>query len=96
VQWRRPAHQPVVLDVLPKVIDDQDQELELLRPDYRSPIPRIAVAFLGRPKHDWRGATRFVTMNCSALKISPHPTSPAIPSVVKGVFEDAYTNEVAS
>ena len=42
-----------------KIIDDQDQELELLNADYRSPIPKkYQVAHLGgRPgRHHRRGA----------------------------------------
>ncbi len=39
-----------------KIIDDQDQELELLKPDYRSPIAnQVPVAYMGgQPGGDYR------------------------------------------
>lgn len=78
-----------------KIIDDQDQELELLSSDYRSPIPQ---------KYQWRawasdpeGITgdellSFINTDLfPALKNLPtagHGTERA--RVVKSVFEDAY------
>jgi type I restriction enzyme M protein len=78
-----------------KIIDDQDQELELLNRDYRSPIPK---------KHQWRtwasdpeGATgeellAFVNGELfPALKNLSTSTKPGDRHrVVKDVFEDAY------
>ena len=78
-----------------KIIDDQDQELELLDRDYRSPIPK---------KYQWRtwaanpeGATGeelFAFINDElfpALKSLPTSNKPGDRRrVVKGVFEDAY------
>ncbi len=32
-----------------KIIDDQDEELEILDPDYESPIPPISSGATGRP-----------------------------------------------
>jgi len=78
-----------------KIIDDQDQELELMRNDYRSPIPA---------NYQWRnwaadpegitGDDLLTFINGDlfpALKNLPtsvHGTERA--HVVKGVFEDAY------
>jgi len=78
-----------------KIIDDQDQELELLDRNYRSPIPK---------KYQWRtwaanpeGATGeelFAFINDElfpALKSLPTSNKPGDRRrVVKGVFEDAY------
>src|ERR1700730_18327422 len=78
-----------------KIIDDQDQELELLKTDYRSPIPK---------KYQWRtwaadpeGITgeelmAFINGNLfPALKNLPTSTKPGDRRrVVKDVFEDAY------
>jgi type I restriction enzyme M protein len=78
-----------------KIIDDQDQELELTRDDYRSPIPK---------KYQWRtwaadpegitGEDLLAFVNYElfpALKnlaTSPKPGDRR--RVVKDVFEDAY------
>jgi len=78
-----------------KIIDDQDQELELLSKEYRSPIPK---------KYQWRtwaadpeGITgnkllSFVNDELfPALKSLPTSTKPGDRRrVVKDVFEDAY------
>ena len=78
-----------------KIIDDQDQELELLQSDYRSPIPA---------NYQWRnwaadpeGITgeellRFVNADLfPALKNLPTSSLPGDRRrVVKDVFEDAY------
>jgi type I restriction enzyme M protein len=78
-----------------KIIDDQDQELEMLRADYRSPIPK---------KYQWRawaanpeGATGEELMTFvngelfPALKNLPTSSKPGDRRrVVKDVFEDAY------
>lgn len=78
-----------------KIIDDQDQELELLDRDYRSPIPK---------KYQWRtwaanpeGATgeelfNFINSELfPALKNLPTSAKPGDRRrVVKDVFEDAY------
>ncbi|GDY14313.1 restriction endonuclease EcoEI subunit M [Planctomycetota bacterium] len=79
-----------------KIIDDQDQELELTRDDYQSPIPK---------KYQWRawaadpeGATGEALMDFvnsqlfPALKELPIGTGPSANrrKVVRAVFEDAY------
>src|SRR5580658_1683040 len=78
-----------------KIIDDQDQELELLNADYRSPIPK---------KYQWRAwaadpegitgeeLTAFVNGELfPALKNLPTSNKPGDRRrVVKDVFEDAY------
>ncbi|NQW53735.1 MAG: SAM-dependent DNA methyltransferase, partial [Rhodospirillales bacterium] len=78
-----------------KIIDDQDQELEILSSDYRSPIPK---------KYQWRtwaadpeGITgdellAFVNGDLfPALKNLPTSSRPGDRRrVVKDVFEDAY------
>jgi type I restriction enzyme M protein len=78
-----------------KIIDDQDQELELLNAEYRSPIPK---------KYQWRtwaanaegitGEELLDFINVSlfpALKNLPTSTKPGDRRrVVKDVFEDAY------
>jgi type I restriction enzyme M protein len=78
-----------------KIIDDQDQELELLNHDYRSPIPA---------KYQWRawaanpegitGEALLAFVNGElfpALKTLPVSTqSGDRRRVVRGVFEDAY------
>jgi type I restriction enzyme M protein len=84
-----------VLDVLPKNYDDQDQELELLNTDYRSPIPK---------RYRWRtwaadpegitGEELMAFVNGElfpALKSLPVWTKPGDRRrVVKDVFDDAY------
>jgi len=78
-----------------KIIDDQDQELELLSADYRSPLP---------PQYQWRswaadpeGITGEELMNfvngglfpaLKELQVSSQPGDRR--RVVKEVFEDAY------
>jgi type I restriction enzyme M protein len=78
-----------------KIIDDQDQELELLQSDYRSPIP---------PQYQWRnwaanpegitGEELLAFINADlfpALKNLPTSSKPGDRRrVVKDVFEDAY------
>ena len=78
-----------------KIIDDQDQELELTRDDYRSPIPK---------KYQWRNwaadaegitgeeLTAFINSDLfPALKNLATSTKPGDRRrVVKNVFEDAY------
>jgi len=78
-----------------KIIDDQDQELELLRRDYRSPIPT---------KLQWRawaadpeGITGEELMNFVNAELFPGLKGLAVSSqpgdrrrVVRDVFEDAY------
>jgi len=78
-----------------KIIDDQDQELELLNADYRSPIPK---------KYRWRswaadpeGITGEELMTFVNGELFPALKSLAISTkpgdrrrVVKDVFEDAY------
>ena len=78
-----------------KIIDDQDQELELLSADYRSPLPR---------KYQWRawaadpegitGEELMAFVNGDlfpALKNLATSTKPGDRRrVVKDVFEDAY------
>jgi type I restriction enzyme M protein len=78
-----------------KIIDDQDQELELLNAEYRSPIPK---------KYQWRtwaadpegitGDELLAFVNDElfpALKnVSTSTKSSDRRRVVKGVFEDAY------
>ena len=78
-----------------KIIDDQDQELELLQSDYRSPIPA---------KYQWRnwaadpegitGEELLAFVNADlfpALKNLPTSSLPGDRRrVVKDVFEDAY------
>ena len=78
-----------------KIIDDQDQELELLNRDYRSPIPK---------KHQWRtwaadpeGITGEELMAFVNGELFPALKSLAVSTkpgdrrrVVKDVFEDAY------
>jgi type I restriction enzyme M protein len=77
-----------------KIIDDQDQELELMRDDYRSPIPK---------KYQWRawaadpegitGDDLLTFVNDELfpkLKELPASGSDGRRRVVRGVFEDAY------
>src|SRR3954451_10359129 len=78
-----------------KIIDDQDQELELTKDDYRSPIPK---------KYQWRGwgadpegntgegLLAFVNDDLfPTLKTLPTtPKGGNLSRVVKDVFEDAY------
>lgn len=78
-----------------KIIDDQDQELELLRTNYRSPIP---------PKYQWRawaanpeGMTGEELMNFVNDELFPALKGLQIAGqagdrrrVVRDVFEDAY------
>src|SRR5262245_30405743 len=78
-----------------KIIDDQDQELELLDRDYRSPIPR---------KYQWRvwaadpeGITGDELVNFIDGDLFPALKNLSISTktgdrrrVVKDVFEDAY------
>ncbi|MEO3475970.1 class I SAM-dependent DNA methyltransferase [Roseomonas sp. CAU 1739] len=78
-----------------KIIDDQDQELELLKPDYRSPVPE---------RFQWRswaadpeGITGEALLDFTngelfpALKSLPVSATPGDRRrVVRDVFEDAY------
>jgi len=78
-----------------KIIDDQDQELELLKPDYASPIPK---------KYQWRSwaANPEGITGDELLAFINNELFPALKSlptsdkagdrrrVVKDVFEDAY------
>lgn len=78
-----------------KIIDDQDQELELLKPDYRSPVPE---------RFQWRswaadpeGITGEALLDFvngelfPALKALPISATPGDRRrVVRDVFEDAY------
>ncbi len=77
-----------------KIIDDQDQELELLKPDYRSPVPE---------RFQWRswaadpeGITGDALLDFvngelfPALKNLPVATPGDRRRVVRDVFEDAY------
>ncbi len=76
-----------------KIIDDQDQELELLRSGYRSPVP---------PELQWRrwaadpeGITGEELLEFVNGKLFPQlkelsPESAPRSLVVRGVFEDAY------
>lgn len=78
-----------------KIIDDQDQELELLKPDYRSPVPE---------RFQWRtwaadpeGITGEALLDFingelfPALKNLPVSATPGDRRrVVRDVFEDAY------
>jgi type I restriction enzyme M protein len=78
-----------------KIIDDQDQELELLKPDYRSPVPE---RFQWR---SWAADPEGITGDdllgfingelFPALKALPISTTTGDRRrVVRGVFEDAY------
>ena len=78
-----------------KIIDDQDQELEMLRSDYRSPIPDHLrwSAWAADPEGmtgdgliDFINDTLFPTLK--TLPLSGKPGDRA--RVVRGVFEDAY------
>jgi type I restriction enzyme M protein len=78
-----------------KIIDDQDQELELLRPDYRSPIPSHLrwSAWAADPEGmTGEGLIDFVNDSLfpklKALPLNGQPGDRA--RVVRGVFEDAY------
>jgi type I restriction enzyme M protein len=78
-----------------KIIDDQDQELELLDPAYRSPIPK---------RHQWRtwaadpeGITGEELLNFVNTELFPALKNLSVSTkpndrrrVVKDVFEDAY------
>ena len=76
-----------------KIIDDQDQELELLKDGYRSPIPS------GLQWRDWAADPEGITGEqlLSFVNDDLFPTLKELPSaagaradVVRGVFEDAY------
>ena len=78
-----------------KIIDDQDQELELLRDDYSSPIPdhlrwsawaADPEGMTGEALIDFVNDTLFPKLK--ALPLSGLPGDRA--RVVRGVFEDAY------
>lgn len=78
-----------------KIIDDQDQELELLRPDYRSPIPEHLrwsgwaadpEGLTGEALIDFVNDTLFPKLK--ALPLSGRAGDRA--RVVRAVFEDAY------
>lgn len=78
-----------------KIIDDQDQELEMLRGDYRSPIPdhlrwsawaADPEGMTGDGLSDFVNNTLFPTLK--SLPLSGKPGDRA--RVVRGVFEDAY------
>lgn len=78
-----------------KIIDDQDQELQLLRDDYSSPIPdhlrwsawaADPEGLTGEALIDFVNDTLFP--NLKALPLSGLPGDRA--RVVRGVFEDAY------
>ena len=79
-----------------KIIDDQDQELELLKDGYRSPIPKkLPVARPGRRIRRASPATSCSTsstMSCSRRsRTSPTSAKPGDRRrVVRDVFEDAY------
>ena len=78
-----------------KIIDDQDQELELLDPDYRSPLPKRApVARLGRRSgghHRRRPDGLRQRRPLPALKeLSAGGKQGDRRRVVRDVFEDAY------
>src|SRR6476620_6308462 len=78
-----------------KIIDDQDQQLEMMRDDYRSPIPKKLQwrtwaadpeGLTGEKLLDFINAELF-----PALKELPTSGTPGDRRrVVKGVFEDAY------
>lgn len=78
-----------------KIIDDQDQELELLRDDYRSPIPdhlrwsawaADPEGLTGEALIDFVNESLFPSLK--SLPLSGLPGDRA--RVVRGVFEDAY------
>ncbi|EXJ14392.1 class I SAM-dependent DNA methyltransferase [Imhoffiella purpurea] len=78
-----------------KIIDDQDQELELLRDDYRSPIPRRlqwrawaadAEGITGEELLDFVNGDLFPTLKKLAVTSAPGDRR----RVVRDVFEDAY------
>jgi type I restriction enzyme M protein len=78
-----------------KIIDDQDQELELLNPDYRSPIPAPLrwSAWAADPEGlTGEGLIEFVNetlfTGLKTLPLSGRPGDRA--RVVRDVFEDAY------
>ena len=78
-----------------KIIDDQDQELELLNPDYRSPIPAPLrwSAWAADPEGlTGEGLIEFVNetlfTGLKTLPLSGRPGDRA--RVVRGVFGDAY------
>ncbi|MFU8833519.1 MAG: N-6 DNA methylase, partial [Wenzhouxiangella sp.] len=87
-----PYRDPETLKAFLKIIDDQDQELELLKDDYRSPIPR---------KFQWRtwaadpeGITGDELLGFINDELFPKlknlpPRSPRA-KTVRDVFEDAY------
>src|SRR5690349_79802 len=78
-----------------KIIDDQDQELELLKPGYRAPIPaRLQWRAWAADPEGATGETLMAFVNDELF-----PTLKALPAtsqagdrrrVVRGVFEDAY------
>ena len=78
-----------------KIIDDQDQELELLDPKYRSPIPK---PFQWRTwAADPEGMTGDELLNFVNIELFPQlkeltvgPGEGGRRRVVRGVFEDAY------
>ena len=78
-----------------KIVDDQDQELEMLRSDYRSPIPdnlrwsawaADPEGMTGDGLSDFVNNTLFPTLK--SLPLSGKPGDRA--RVVRGVFDDAY------
>ena len=78
-----------------KIIDDQDQELELMRPDYRSPIPdELRWSAWAADPEGLTGETLIDFVNgklfprLKALPLSGRPGDRA--RVVRAVFEDAY------
>ena len=79
-----------------KIIDDQDQQLEMMQDGYRSPIPQGSpVARLGRrPRgHHRRGAARFHqrrTLSRRSRNFRSRGRAGDRRRVVRDVFEDAY------
>ena len=76
-----------------KIIDDQDQELELLKDGYRSPVPaRLQWRHWAANPEGMTGEALLSFVNDDlfpALKKLP-PTGGARANVVRDVFEDAY------
>jgi type I restriction enzyme M protein len=78
-----------------KIIDDQDQELELTADDYRSPIPERLQwrAWAADPEGitgDEACSTSSTATSSRRSRASGSPHEPARPHVVRDVFEDAY------
>jgi hypothetical protein len=92
---RRPAHQQLTWLLFLKVFDALEEELELTRDDYKSPIPeQHALAPLGRrPRRHHRRRPAGLRQHRAVRHPQNLPADPVRNPrgyVVRGVFEDAY------